>query len=1594
MRLTRAFVVLAAVAVLAAPASLSARWIDLGGGEPYAEPSTDLLSSGLSGASVDVDIPGVVAEEVSTELGTFTRLVMPGAGVTTAIGSPLLPVLREHFEIPQGAAPTLRILSARYAEVRLADLGVDHRVYPAQPPVEKLPGALEAARLVIDDAAYATDTHSPAVAARLGEIGQVRAHRYAEVEIFPIQYNPVAGTIRYLTHVEIAVDFEGADWAETNAIIERYASPGFDEFARHAFVNAEAFAVRATIPLPIGYLIITYDDYYEEVEMLAGLRHRLGYETTMVRKSDIPNGTTTTGIRAYIQDAYDNWPVPPTFVLLVGDTPQIPAFTGTASYSATDLYYTTMDGASDWLPDIYIGRFSCDSEADVTLLTNKTVEYIRYALASDPADWIKEATFMASNDNYTVSEATHNYVISTWLVPDAYTCYKRYCHTYSATIAQVIADVDGGVSQLTYSGHGSTNSWGDGPAMNASQVQALVNEDMLPFVQSYSCLTGEFDLACFAETWTLAPYGGVAFWGSSTTSYWTEDDILERGVYDAWFGEGYTWIRGMLNEGMWDVYVAYSGGGSTKRYYEQYNLFGDPALDVWTKPYETFDVTCASAFPIGGDTFPIDVSTLSRDPVEGALVCLYMDGEVYETAYTDANGHADIDISTPPTTVGTMDVWVSKHDFKPYSGSVEVIVPVTYEIVPATIPVNQITPVVVTVWDSEGAPLSDVEITIDGWGIVPEVDVTDGSGEAHFTVMPPYGESLTVIGSELSQTYNAFEDVLPVTGGQSFMTADVDASVESIGLYGMLTPFYEGVITGSASETGIELLAVGCGVDDHASSGGATSVDLPVTPTSAGTIHAAIGKKGFNVYLEDIAVEVVYGQMAGEIYEAPGRAPIDGARIKGYPAGGDTTGATPVFEATSGGGGVYVVDGDLEVGYYDVYVLKFGYLTGAEEVFLQYGANDVDFYLDAAPAGVVSGYVTEVGTGRPLEATVKVYRADNMEMYAQVTSDSLSGGYYEVELPYFNYEMNVRAFHHIPQTRGITVDEATESEDFELEPTLANILLISDGVAKGGVDVRIDPKTGELMSASPTAAGEAKSAAQMAADLRTIGYDVVEEAAASTNPSTWLSYDFIISASGDNTSPVADATYRAALESYVTAGGRLLIEGGEVGYDALSYPSYPSFAATVLHAADWEHDESGNLSIYDETHPLTTYPNVLTPIAFAYSSYGDQDACVPAADASMPTDWTSWSGISSTIAYDDDADPTNGQVVFFEFDYLAAGSSGRIKLLENTVVYLTSQGSSPTGGISGTVHLEGETDHSGILVVVEPGGAEAYTNAAGHYEVGGLYAWTYTVTASKEGWSSARVEGVEVGDGQQVGGVDMMLFPVVEYEHCESPGLSIPDNVPAGVYDTLVFTEDMSITDVEVYVDITHTYIGDLIVELTSPEGTTVRLHNRTGGSADNIVGWYDSVLSVDGPGSLSDYIGEGSAGEWELWVSDNAGVDVGVVNDWCVHIWGGVSTGVADGEMGDVPREYVLRGASPNPFNPVTKVEYGLPSEGRVSLRVYNVAGKLVRVLADGVEGAGYHEAVWDGRDGRGESVASGVYFARMEAEGFQASTRMVLLK
>jgi len=94
------------------------------------------------------------------------------------------------------------------------------------------------------------------------------------------------------------------------------------------------------------------------------------------------------------------------------------------------------------------------------------------------------------------------------------------------------------------------------------------------------------------------------------------------------------------------------------------------------------------------------------------------------------------------------------------------------------------------------------------------------------------------------------------------------------------------------------------------------------------------------------------------------------------------------------------------------------------------------------------------------------------------------------------------------------------------------------------------------------------------------------------------------------------------------------------------------------------------------------------------------------------------------------------------------------------------------------------------------------------------------------------------------------------------------------------------------------------------------------------------------------------------------------------------------------VPPLFALRQNVPNPFNATTTIHFGLSERARATLRVYDLAGREVRTLADRVIDAGEHTLSWDGQDNKGRETGSGVYFYRLEAGQRAATRKMVLLK
>ena len=93
-------------------------------------------------------------------------------------------------------------------------------------------------------------------------------------------------------------------------------------------------------------------------------------------------------------------------------------------------------------------------------------------------------------------------------------------------------------------------------------------------------------------------------------------------------------------------------------------------------------------------------------------------------------------------------------------------------------------------------------------------------------------------------------------------------------------------------------------------------------------------------------------------------------------------------------------------------------------------------------------------------------------------------------------------------------------------------------------------------------------------------------------------------------------------------------------------------------------------------------------------------------------------------------------------------------------------------------------------------------------------------------------------------------------------------------------------------------------------------------------------------------------------------------------------------------PDSYSLSQAYPNPFNPETTIEFGVPVDGRVKIDLFDAAGQLVKSLVNQDLNAGAYTSTWNGTAEDGQQVASDVYFYRMQAGDFTDTRSMTLLK
>ena len=588
---------------------------------------TQLVSSSEDQIQVKVQVPGFYATAVATPRGEAYVISMPKAVSTAQAGEPNVPMTGIPVMIGDRARMDIRVVNAQYQDFEGIEVAPSKGDFPRTIDPATVPYTY--------GECYSQDAFFPASNVGLYDPYIIRDFRGQNMVVYPFAYNPVTKTLRvyYDMTVEMyKLDDNGENVMETRRSNVVKMDPDFKSVYQRHFINYEAGISKYTPLDETGdLLIICYDNFISSMTDFVNWKKTRGVNTTIVSKSTA--GSTYSAIKTYIQNQY-NANNNLTHVLLVGDVAQIPGYSysgGGSSYSGLgDNAYGQVVG-SDIYNDVIIGRFSASTAARVTTQCQRAITYERDLTTS--ATWLQLAEGISRKEGGSGHNSEDDYQhmnnIRTDLLNYGYTTvYQRYANLtgYDASASTISSDINSGVGIVNYANHGQETAWGANSSgyvyYAVSHVNALTNENKLPFIFSVACLVGKYDHSsdCFAEAWMNAtnnnnPTGAIGTLMSYISQpwippMWAQDECIDIlvGNSSTSTSQKYTY-GGVCINGLMGIFDHYSTSEqSAVGTYQAWILYGDPSLMVRTKTPEAMTVTHAGTIQASATTYTVNVT--------------------------------------------------------------------------------------------------------------------------------------------------------------------------------------------------------------------------------------------------------------------------------------------------------------------------------------------------------------------------------------------------------------------------------------------------------------------------------------------------------------------------------------------------------------------------------------------------------------------------------------------------------------------------------------------------------------------------------------------------------------------------------------------------------------------------------------------------------------------------------------------------------------------------------------------------------------------------------------------------------------------------
>ena len=654
------------------------------------ETKAEITHSDFSTLRATFSYGSIESIESATQRGTFSEIAIEGTYASGEIGTPELPASHQLLAVPFGATPQVNVISYTTTDYRLSDYGIGTLI-PHQPSVRKDQN-LDEVEFVYNAAAYQPRSLATMPEATIEVQGTMRGIRIGSLVINPVSYNPAANTLRVFNDIEVEINFVGADRAETERMLLNTYSPYFDIVYKQMFNYRQIMDVYDDHPdlmaYPVHMIVITPENYISALQPWINWKIQKGFDVNVVTTAQA--GGNYNAIQSYVQNLYNtgvSQGATPTFVILVGDTGQVPGKTsGNATQKVTDLYYGSID--NDYFPDMFYSRMSAENTNQVTAIVNKILQYEQYTMP-DPS-YLSNVTLIAGWDSYwnpRIGQPTINYA-TTYYYNTAHGFTTVNAHLNQSQYPGCYNALSTGVGFVNYTAHGEETSWSD-PYFSVSNVNALTNTNKYFLAMGNCCLTGNFGYSqpCFGEAMLRGENkAAYSYIGSCPVTYWYEDyyfgvgatTVMNQtptqqntatGVYDGiWMDETYNTVSSITFLGNLAVCYAHAGNYQTSTtplyYWQAYHVLGDGSIMPYRVNPTPNNVSHASSIPSGSSNFAVNAQA-------GSYVGISQNNVLKGAALVPASGSVNVPVSGI-TSGQPVKIVVTKPQRQPYMQDITV----------------------------------------------------------------------------------------------------------------------------------------------------------------------------------------------------------------------------------------------------------------------------------------------------------------------------------------------------------------------------------------------------------------------------------------------------------------------------------------------------------------------------------------------------------------------------------------------------------------------------------------------------------------------------------------------------------------------------------------------------------------------------------------------------------------------------------------------------------------------------------------------------------------------------------------------------------